>query len=84
VQDIYVAYYLVQIREGEESKTTYWIYYRLLEYNIMLFGLTNALPNFQAFIYDILYLFLDIFLTTYFDNILIYSNCYAEHHAYIK
>ena len=39
----------------------------------MLFGLTNAPATFQAFINNILRQYLDVFVTIYLDNIIVYS-----------
>ena len=50
----------------------------------MLFGLTNALADFQRFIIDVLHLFLDAFCTVYLDDILIYNETIEEHQAHIK
>ena len=50
----------------------------------MPFSLTNAPADFQRFINDILYPFLDAFCTAYLDDILIYSEILEEHQAHIK
>ena len=50
----------------------------------MLFELTNALASFQNFINDILRQHLDDFLTTYLDDILIYSNTLTKHKIYVR
>jgi hypothetical protein len=40
----------------------------------MLFGLSNVPIIFQARINKVLHLYLDVFCTTYIDDILVYSN----------
>jgi len=50
----------------------------------MPFGLTNAPASFQHFINDMLWDFLDIFCTTYLDDILIYSDSLAEHRVHVR
>src|SRR2546423_5992760 len=50
----------------------------------MLFELMNALASFQNFINDILRQHLNDFLTTYLDDILIYSNILTEHKAHVR
>ena len=45
----------------------------------MPFSLTNAPVDFQRFINDVLYPFLDAFCTAYLDDILIYSEILEEH-----
>jgi hypothetical protein len=49
----------------------------------MPFSLTNAPADFQHFINDILCLYLDIFITAYLDDILIYSDNLKDHWDYI-
>jgi hypothetical protein len=58
------------------------IHYSLYETLVILFGLSNVPAIFQARINKILYLYLDIFCTTYIDDILVYSNdltSYKQH-----
>jgi hypothetical protein len=40
--DLRGAYNLIRMKEGEEWKTAFRIRYRLYEYTVMSFGLTNA------------------------------------------
>ena len=49
----------------------------------MPFGLTNALATFQAIINYILQEYLDVFIITYLDNILIYSKILENYKKYI-
>jgi hypothetical protein len=58
--------------------------YSLFETLVMPFGLSNALVIFQAWINEILYLYLDVFYTVYINNILIYSDNLLEYKKYIK
>ena len=51
--DLREAYNLVQIKEGDEWKTTFYIRYGHFEYNVMPFGLTNAPVVFQHMMNDI-------------------------------
>jgi hypothetical protein len=80
--DIRGAYNLVRMAEGEEWKTAFRTRYGLFESLVMPFGLTNAPANFQHIINDVLRPYLDIFVTAYLDDILIYSdnlNDYRNH-----
>jgi hypothetical protein len=45
----------------------------------MLFGLTNALATFQAYINNILRKYLNVFVVVYLDDILVYSKTYNEY-----
>jgi hypothetical protein len=58
------------------------IHYGLYETLVILFGLSNAPVTFQARINKVLHLYLDVFCTTYIDDILVYSNdltSYKQH-----
>ena len=77
--DIRVAYNWVQMKEGDEWKTTFWTQYEHYEYCVMPFGLANALATFQGFINYALWDLLDICCITYLDDILIYSDDDTEH-----
>jgi hypothetical protein len=69
--------------KGEEWKTAFRIRYGLFESLVMPFGLTNAPASFQYFINDILQPYLEIFVTAYLDDILIYSNNLNNHQNYV-
>jgi hypothetical protein len=45
----------------------------------MLFRLINALATFQAYINNILWKYLDVFVVVYLDNILVYLKTYDDH-----
>jgi hypothetical protein len=49
----------------------------------MPFSLTNAPATYQALVNNMLQEHLDIFVVTYLDNILIYSQSKKEHKEYI-
>jgi hypothetical protein len=82
--DVHGAYNLLRMAEGEELKTAFRTRYGLFESMVMPFGLTNAPANFQRFINDVLYPFLDRFTTAYLDDILIYSETLEEHKDHIR
>ena len=50
----------------------------------MTFGLTNAPATFQNFINDLLCPFLDLFVTAYLDDILIFSENLKDHMRNIR
>ena len=68
------AYNLVRIKEGDEYKTTFRTRYGHFEFLVMSFGLKNAPATFQHFIADVLSDYLNDFVISYIDDILIYSN----------
>ncbi len=77
------AYYQVQMKEGEEWKTAFWTRYKHYEYTVMLFGLKNAPATFQRLINDTLREYLDDFVITYLDDILIYSDDLETHRSHV-
>ena len=77
--DIHRAYNLLWVAKGDKRKTAFQTRYRLYESLVIPFGLTNMLADFQHFINDALYPFLDHFCMAYLDDILIYSATLEEH-----
>ena len=71
--DLMNAYHRMKICEGDESKTAFRTQYGHFKYQIMPFGLSNALPTFQGYINKILAETLDVFVIIYLDNIFIYT-----------
>ena len=63
----------MKIREGDEWKTAFRTHYSYFKYQVMLFGLSNASATFQGYVNKILAEKLDIFVTIYLDDILIYT-----------
>jgi hypothetical protein len=82
--DIRDAYYQVRIREGDEWKTAFGTRYGHYEYLVMPFGLCNAPATFQALVNNTLREYLDIFVTVYLDDVLIYSKDEEEHKKHVK
>ena len=68
------------MKEGEEWKTAFQARYGHYKYTVTPFGLTNALATFQALINTTLCKYLDIFVTAYLDNILIYIKSTLKDH----
>ena len=66
--------------EGEEWKTALRTWYSLYKSLVVPFGLTNGPATFQHFINDTLRPFLDLFCSTYLDDIIVYSNDILENH----
>ena len=69
------------MKEGKEWKTAFCTRYRHYKYTVMLFGLTNAPATFQALINTTLHEYLDIFVITYFNDILIHTKRTLEEHV---
>ena len=63
----------MSIKEGDEWKTAFWTQYGHFEYEVMPFGLSNALASFQGYINKIVAEKLDIFVIVYLNDIFIYT-----------
>ena len=66
--NVWSAYNLIRIADGEEWNTAFRTRYGLFESLVMPFGLTKEPATFQNFINDVLRPFLDLFVTTYLDD----------------
>jgi hypothetical protein len=82
--DLWHAYHLVRIHEGDEWKTTFRTRYGSFEWCVIPFGLTNAPSAFQRFMNDVFADLLDICVLVYLDDILIYSDNPEEHRAHVR
>ena len=68
------------MKEGKEWKTAFQTRYGHYKYTVMPFRLTNAPATFQALINTTLCKYLDIFVTAYLNNILIYNKGTLKKH----
>jgi len=75
---------LVHIADSDEWKAAFRTHYRLFEWSVMPFSLTNASMAFQRFMNNIFSDLLDVCAVIYLDDILIYSNNMSEHHQHVK
>ena len=79
--DLTSGYHQMRIKEGNEWKTAFKTWYSHFEYQVMLFGLSNAPTSFQGYINKILAKKLNIFVIVYLDNILIYTKNEGQGHV---
>ncbi len=83
--DVRDGFYRVRIARGHEWKTAFKTRYGLFEYTVMPMGLTNAPSTFQSVVNRALHEYLDIFVTAYLDDVLVYSRgTYGEHVGHVK
>ena len=61
------------MRKGEEWKTAFHLRYGHYKYIVIPFGLTNAPSTFQSLINTTFQEYLDIFVTAYLNDILVYT-----------
>jgi hypothetical protein len=78
------AYHRICIREGDEWKTAFRTRYGYFEYTVMLFGLTNAPAQFQAYINETLAGLIDVSCIVYLDDILVFLDTEEDHVAHVK
>jgi len=71
------------MKARKEWKIAFRTRYKLYEYTIMSFGLTNASTTCQEMINDALRQYLDRFVIAYLNDIIIYSKTLKEHVSYI-
>ena len=73
------------MKDGEEWKTAFCTRYGHYKYTVMLFSLTNTPAIFQSLINTILRQYLDIFVTAYINDVLVYTNgTLEEHRQHVK
>ena len=81
--DIEETYYWVRMKESKEWKTVFQTRYRHYEYTVMSFGLKNAPVTFQQLIKNMVREYLDMFVITYLNDILIYSDTLKKHQQHV-
>ena len=72
----------MRICNSNKEITAFWIRYNHFKYQVILFGFSNTLANFQGYVNKILVEKLNIFITIYLDDILIYIKDLGQ--PYIK
>ena len=82
--DVVTAFNKLWMVKKDEWLTVFHTHYDLYKYLVMSFGLFNASASFQNYINDILQDYLDVFCTTYIDDILIYSDILKEHRQHVQ
>ncbi|KAI2644730.1 Transposon Tf2-6 polyprotein [Labeo rohita] len=82
--DLRSAYNLIRIRKGDEWKTAFSTTSGHYEYRVMPFGLANSPSYFQAFVNDVFRDMLNRWVIVYIDDILIYSNTFADHVQHVR
>lgn len=78
--DVKSAFHRLRIREGDEWMTAFRCRLGLFEWLVTPFGLINAPASFQRYINNCLREHLDLDVTAYMDDVLIYTSGSEEGH----
>ncbi len=82
--DLASGYWQVEVDENSQDIITFITLWGLYQFNVMPFGLTNAPATFQRLMNYVLHDYLNDFVIVYLDNILVYSDTFEEHLAYLR
>jgi hypothetical protein len=77
--DLHLGYHQIKIRSEDIPKTAFSTRYRLYEYLVLSFGLTNAHAHCMYLMNSVYMPELDKFVVVFINDILIYSNSEEEH-----
>jgi len=82
--DLKNGFHLIRIREEDEWKTAFRTRYGLFEFQVMLFGLTNAPSTFQDMMNHIFSDMLNMGTLAYMDDILVYAETEEKHDEMVR
>jgi hypothetical protein len=82
--DLRSSYHQIKIHAEDIPKTAFTMRYRLYDYLVMSFGLTNALAHFMYLMNSVFIPELDKFIVVFIDDILVYSKSMEEHEEHLR
>ncbi|KAF7174555.1 hypothetical protein CNMCM6106_009110 [Aspergillus hiratsukae] len=78
--DVSAAFHKIRIKEGDEWKTAFRTRFGSFEWLVTPFGLTGAPATFQRYINSVLREFLDVCVSAYIDDVIIFTNGSLQEH----
>jgi hypothetical protein len=81
--DLRSDYHQIKIQVEDISKMAFSMRYRLYEYLVMSFGLTNALAHFMYPMNSVFVSELEKFVVVFIDSILVYSKSTKQHEKHL-
>jgi hypothetical protein len=82
--DLRSRYHQLRTQESDIPKTTFCIWYKLYEYTMMSFGLTNAPAYFMYLMNKMFMEYFDKFVLVFIDDILVYSKAEEDHEEHLR
>src|SRR6266542_4008557 len=82
--DLASGYWQVEVDENSQDITAFVIPWRLYQFNVMPFRLTNAPATFQRLMNYVLHDYLNDFVVVYLDDILVCLDTFDEHINHLR
>ena len=82
--DLWSRYHQLRIKDGDIPKTPFRTWFGNYKFDVVTFGLTNALVVFMSLMNGVFRKYLDCFVQVFLDDIFIYSKNEREHEEHLR